>query len=73
MDTNDERWTLPEWMEPYRDVIESDLGGNTIEDLLNDKTTNGFNNTIRSALICMGESKVNMLTRLRKLDALNAR
>lgn len=58
-------FVMPEWMERYRDLIEADLGGNTVENLLNDTKTNGFNNAIRSALICMAESKVILLRRLR--------
>lgn len=58
-------WTLPEWMEPYREMIEADLGGNSIEGLMRDETTNGHNNVIRAALIVMGETKVRMLARLR--------
>lgn len=61
-----EMWIMPEWMEPYRDVLEADLGGNTIENLLNDTTTNGFNNIIRAAFISMAETKVRMLSRLRQ-------
>lgn len=63
-------WTLPEWMEPYRDLIEADLGGNSIEELMRDETTNGFNNVIRAALIVMGETKVKMLAALRHREML---
>lgn len=61
-----EVWTMPEWMEPYRDLLEADLGGGTIENLLNDRTSNGFNNMIRAALICMADSKVRLLATLHR-------
>ena len=68
--TSRANWTLPEWMEPYRDLIEMDLGGNSIEELMRDETTNGFNNAIRSAMICMGEAKVRLLAGLKEAGAL---
>ena len=55
---------MPDWMEPYRELIESDLGGNTTEELINDHKTNGFNNIVRAGLICMADSKVGLMGRL---------
>lgn len=52
---------MPDWMERYRDMLEADLGGNTVEELLNDTKTNGFSNVIRAALITMADSKVRLL------------
>jgi hypothetical protein len=67
-----EPFVMPDWMEPYRELIESDLGGNTTENLLNDTTTNGFNNAIRAALICMADSKVSLLHGLHRRGLLAA-
>lgn len=57
-------WLMPDWMEPYRDLFEN-TGGNPIEELMNDTTTNGFNNVIRSALIISVSSQVTLLWRAR--------
>jgi len=59
-----EIWTMPRWMEPYRDLFQN-TGGNSIENLMNDHTTNGFNNSIRSALIISVDSQITLLYRLR--------
>jgi hypothetical protein len=64
-------WTMPEWMEPYREQLESDLGGNTVENLLNDHKSTAFNNVIRAGLICMADSKVRLLHGLRKRGQLS--
>lgn len=61
-----EPWAMPAWMESFRVYVEADVGGNTAEDLLNDTTTNGFNNVIRAAFISMVESKVKMLHALKR-------
>lgn len=53
-------WKMPPWMEPYRALIQN-TGGNPIEELMNDTTTNGFNNSIRSALILSVHSQVVLL------------
>ena len=33
-ETTAERWTMPDWMEPYRELI-NNTGGNEVEDLIN--------------------------------------
>jgi hypothetical protein len=56
-------WKMPDWMEPYRGSF-ANTGGNSIEELMNDRTTDGGNNIIRSALIIAVESQVILLNRL---------
>lgn len=56
-------WTMPEWMEPYRELIRN-TGGNPIEELVNDRTTNAQSNMIRAALIVAVESQVGLLMSL---------
>jgi hypothetical protein len=58
-----EPWTMPEWMEPYRDLFYS-TGGNSIEDLMNDHDTNTFNNQIRWVIIVGVRCQVALLERL---------
>ena len=60
----EETWTMPEWMEPYRELFQN-TGGNPIEELMNDHHTNGFNNSIRSALIISVDAQVTLLHRMR--------
>lgn len=57
-------WTMPEWMEPYRDLIRN-TGGDSVENLMNDHKTTAFNNHIRAALIVCVESQVALLHILR--------
>lgn len=59
----EKKWTMPKWMEPYREMI-NNTGGNPIEELMNDHHTNGFNNVIRTALIISVDSQVALLTKL---------
>lgn len=59
------RWTMPPWMEPYRDKI-GDTGGNSIEDVMN-RDPNEANVIINApvALICVAvKSQVSLLNRL---------
>lgn len=65
----DQVWTMPEWMEPYRELIVN-TGGNTIESLMNDKTTTGFNNMIRAAIIAAVESQILLLSYLKNAGLL---
>jgi hypothetical protein len=64
-DREREPWVMPGWMEPYRELI-GNTGGNPIEELMNDRTTNARSNMIRSALIVSVESQVALLYRLRQ-------
>lgn len=59
-----EPWVMPEWMEPYREMI-GDTGGNPVEELVNDHDTTGWNNVIRAAMIVSVTSQVSLLHRLR--------
>lgn len=56
-------WTMPEWMEPYRELI-INTGGNPIEELVNDHSTTAQVNLIRAALIVSVTSQVQLLTLL---------
>jgi len=64
-----ENWTMPAWMEPFRDLI-GNTGGDPIEELMNDKTTNAFNNVIRMGIIISVESQIYLLRRLRERGVL---
>lgn len=59
------KWEMPEWMEQYRHDFRN-TGGNNIESLMNDKSTNAFNNVYRFAFIVCVEAQVNMLETLHK-------
>lgn len=59
------KWTMPKWMEPYRDTF-ANTGGNTVEELMNNRTANAQNNLVLAALIVAVESQVILLTRLRE-------
>jgi hypothetical protein len=59
-------FVLPDYLEPWREHIQAECGGCSVEELLNDRKTNGWNNAIKSALICMCETKVKLLARLHK-------
>lgn len=64
-----EPWTMPAWMEPYRELI-ADTGGNSIEELYNDSTTTARSNLIRAALIIAVKDQVGLLYRLHRLGCL---
>jgi hypothetical protein len=55
-------WVMPEWMEPYRDLI-GNTGGNSVEELYNDRTTAQVN-LIRAALALAVRDQVDLLYRL---------
>lgn len=71
--TNDDRktWTMPAWMEPYRDLI-NNTGGNPIEELVNDTGTDAQSNLIRAALIVCTTSQVQLLEALHQRGLLPA-
>lgn len=62
----DKSWTMPEWMEPYRDHFYS-TGGNTVEYLMDapnlDKNLSRTN-MILFTLCMMAEAQVAILSRL---------
>lgn len=58
------KWTMPEWMEPYRELF-CNTGGNPIEDLMNDHDCNIFNNSVRVILIGAVDGQIGLLTRLK--------
>ena len=61
-----EMWAMPDWMEPYRDLIRN-TGGNSVEELMNDDGRNS--NVVTNAplaLICVAvKSQVSLLESLR--------
>lgn len=63
------KWKMPKWMEPYREAFQN-TGGNSIENLMNDKSTTVFNNCVRAALIVAVSSQVDLLARLRDAGVL---
>jgi hypothetical protein len=59
------KWVMPEWIEKYRELIRN-TGGNSIEELMNDKTTNMQNNYVRCALMIAVESQISLLNLLKE-------
>lgn len=53
-------WTMPIWMESYRDLF-INTGGNSVEDLMNDDTS-PLINLPRSTLAACVKSQVGFLT-----------
>lgn len=53
MSEKEKKWTMPKWMEPFREHI-NNTGGNPIEELVNDDGTNS-NVVVNAprALICV--------------------
>jgi hypothetical protein len=64
------KWKMPAWMEPYRDSF-CNTGGNSIEELMNDRSTNIANNAVRVALITAVDAQVGLLCRLRERKVLS--
>jgi len=60
-----EELKMPEWMEPYRELI-TNTGGDSIENLMNDHDTTCFKNIIRAGLIVSVDSQICLLMRLRQ-------
>lgn len=65
-----EPWVMPDWMEPYRELI-NNTGGNPIEELMNDHTTTVFVNAPRAMLCVAVGSQVALLTQLHDIGALS--
>jgi len=59
---------MPEWMEKYRSLIsigtESKDSSTSVEALMNDTTTNSFNNIYRYAMMVNVDAKVGLLKKL---------
>lgn len=64
MSTKKTKWTMPEWMECYRDCIVN-TGGNSIEELMNGDADPRVNLPM-STLQCSVKSQVAMLNVMRK-------
>lgn len=58
-------WELPEWMEPYRDLI-GDTGGNPVEWLMSLSGKDTKSNIILGALCVSVSAQVTLLMRLHK-------
>lgn len=58
------RWTMPEWMEPFRESIVN-TGGNSVEDLMNDRSNVVINAPLAMLAVAV-HSQVTLLTVLRK-------
>lgn len=63
------KWTMPKHLEKYRSLIVN-TGGNPIEELMNDTTTNMFNNSIRTGIIVMVRSQISLLEILHQKELL---
>lgn len=57
-------WTMPEWMEPFRDLI-LNTGGNSIEEMMND-TTDSCVNLPRAMLAVCVKSQVGFLSLMQR-------
>ena len=56
-------WTMPDWMEKYRSLI-NNTGGNSVEDLVRDRKTNMLINAPRAMLCVAVKSQVMLLESL---------
>ena len=63
--TKKEKWTMPEWVEPYRGMI-TNTGGNDIDGIMNDKHTTIQTNLPRMAIIFMVTAQIALLQELKK-------
>jgi hypothetical protein len=64
-------WTMPAWMERYRDLI-GETGGNKIETLVNGKTIVQVNAPLAMIEVAVS-AQVHLLDRLRKAGLLTSR
>lgn len=69
MDSDPTLWVMPEWMEQYREYI-TNTGGNSIEELMNDRDCNARSNHIRWVIICMATAQIHQLMQLHKHNLL---
>jgi len=53
-------WVMPKWMEPMREMI-LDTGGNPVEELVNDRTTQVQTNVVRALLCVSVKDQVHLL------------
>lgn len=58
-------WVMPDWMEQYRKMIESGLGGSSVERCMNLTGEQTRANQIMAAICCIAEGKVSLLHQLR--------
>lgn len=62
------QWTMPEWMEPYRNFV-LNTGGNPIEELMNDQVDARIN-LPRAVLCACTAAEIGMLARLQSAGLL---
>lgn len=66
-------WTMPEWMEPFRPMLDSRCGGCSVEDLMRDQHTTLMNNAVRAVFCVLCKNLVSLLEQLHKEDLLHER
>ncbi len=66
---SEELWTMPEWMEPYRECI-TNTGGNSVEECMN-REVNFFANHVVAVLFACVKAQVILLNRLHEEGLLN--
>lgn len=57
-------WVLPDWLEPYRDLI-ADTGSESIEEVMNDRISGFHDNYMRAARLMAVNAQIELLCRLR--------
>jgi len=62
------KWTMPKWMEKYRELI-GNTGGNSIEEMVDDQSDPQIN-LPRAVLAACVKSQINFLMRLKTLGLL---
>ncbi len=62
-------WTMPEWMEKYRDSF-NNTGGNSVERLMNNKTSSEVNEVLAVLAIAVS-SQVYLLTALKDKELIS--
>jgi hypothetical protein len=66
--SKNKKWTMPDWMEPYRGQI-GNTGGNAVEDLIDRLATDQYLSKTNFPVFVLAvavESQVHLLERLRK-------
>ncbi len=60
----EEEWVMPDWMEKYREAMESFLGGRTMEQLNNNREQNLWNNAPGAAFCIAAHAVTAIFTKL---------
>lgn len=64
------KWTMPKWMEPYRDAIRN-TGGNAVEEMMNGNADPRINLPLSTLQACV-KSQVGLLEVLRERGLLHS-